>query len=227
MKKLFALSTVLLLVLGLSACVSGEVEVEERDDSRSQITRELPTVEEFISMVQEQRSELPGGNLDALYEGEEDDLPYSDGDEYYQEDYYYCDYGYEYRENEDGSWTYTYTYFEYTYYTMEDIFNIWTNGLDDDEDGEIDEFDEKDESIKYVVTYTYTYYYNDEENYNEETTVDENGVVTTVGSYSYSYSYEYTIVKEPYNGQELNNQCVEIFYDDEDGYYEDEVDPLG
>ncbi|HBD74412.1 MAG TPA: hypothetical protein DC003_02475, partial [Acholeplasmataceae bacterium] len=144
-----------------------------------------------------------------------------------------CQYGNEYVDNGDGTFTQTFYYYDYDYdyyYMAEEVLY---NGVDDDDDGEIDEDDEilimvTDEMVDGVdnnhngvvdeyfemtpthfVTYTTTF--------GEVTTtyINEDGVSTTTGS----YSYEWVEIREPYTGQVI--ETTDCYYEDDYVDHED------
>ena len=144
-----------------------------------------------------------------------------------------CQYGNEYVDNGDGTYTQTFYYYDYDYdyyYMAEEVLY---NGIDDDDDGEIDEDDEilimvTDEMMDGVdnnnngivdeyfemtpthfVTYTMTF--------GEVTTTytNEDGVSTTTGS----YSYEWVEIREPYTGQVI--ETTDCYYEDDYVDHED------
>ncbi len=145
-----------------------------------------------------------------------------------------CQYGNEYVDNGDGTYTQTFYYYDYDYDYYVMAYEVLYNGVDDDDDGEIDEDDEvllmvTDEMMDgvdnnhngivdeyfemtpaYFVTYTTTF--------GEVTTtyVNEDGVSTTTGS----YSYEWVEVREPYTGQVI--ETTDCYYGDD---YVDPYDP--
>ena len=139
-------------------------------------------------------------------------------------------------DNGDGTFTETYSYYDYDYDYYETAYEMLYNGIDDDDDGEIDEDDEVllmvtdemtdgidnnhngiiDEYFEmtpsHYVTYTMTY------NEGTYTTTTEDGIETTSGS----FFYEWTQVRAPYTGQIIETfECYA--YDDESGEYEDET----
>jgi len=143
-----------------------------------------------------------------------------------------CQYGNEYVDNGDGTYTQTFYYYDYDYDYYHMAEEVLYNGIDDDDDGEIDEDDEilimvTDEMMDgidnnnngvvdeyfemtptHFVTYTMTF--------GEATTTytTEDGVSTTTGY----YSYEWVEIREPYTGQTI--ESTECYYDDgeEDNY---------
>lgn len=139
-------------------------------------------------------------------------------------------------DNGDGTFTETYSFYDYDYDYYEAAYEMLYNGIDDDDDGEIDEDDEVllmvtdemtdgidnnhngivDEYFEmtpsHYVTYTITY------NEGTYTTTNEDGIETTSGS----FFYEWTQVRAPYTGQIIETfECYA--YDDETGEYEEET----
>lgn len=236
MKKILVLIIAFLAAFSLSACV---LETDKPSDQPEALTQQevmqmissLDNSFQAPNMTSEASDAMPGG-----YAREDGEVATDEG-------YYYggCDYFYEYVENDDGSYTYTYSYYEYEYNHYYSAYDLINNEIDDDNDGTVDEDDEVLLLIRpewtdgidnnnngqideywemtpiWVVTYTYTYF-NDQ----EEEVVGEDGTVTSSGS----YSQEWTMVKTPYDGQELVENC-EVYYYDETGEPEPETDEEG
>lgn len=153
---------------------------------------------------------------------------------------YYCTYNYsETIENEVGGYSQSYKYYEYDYDYYSRARELISNGIDDNENGLIDEdselllmvTDEMTDGIdnnhnglideyfemtpKYVVTYTVTW------GQSMTTTVSEDGTITTTGSYFGEWKEE----KVLYTGQVIE---FEACYEYEPGVSdEDSVSPRG
>jgi hypothetical protein len=139
--------------------------------------------------------------------------------EYFESDVTYelqCGINQDYFTEEDGTLIRTYTYYDYDDDIFEQAIDILSNGIDDDNDGIVDEDDEImilftdemfdgidnnndgiiDELFEQIPTHLvrYTLIYDRE---TTETTTSEDGTVTIVTSFSYTY----TEVRTPYTGQ--------------------------
>lgn len=128
---------------------------------------------------------------------------------------YYCTYDYSWVQNEDGSYLYTYSFYEYDYDYYAHAQAMLYNGIDDDEDGIVDEEDEillmvTDEMtdgmdnnhnglIDEYFEMTPKYFVNTTVIHrgSTTTTISENGTITTTGY----WSTEWTEEKVPYTGQ--------------------------
>jgi predicted small lipoprotein YifL len=214
MKKIFALAALSLLTLaGCGSLEQTPSEVNAAEMAaflRSGRNNFTPNMEAVTSMME-------SGEF-----SESDDLLIA----------YYCTYNYlGTTENEDGSYSQSYKYYEYDYDYYSRAQELIMNGIDDDEDGLIDEDDElllmvtdemtdgidnnhnglTDEYFemtpKYVVTYTVTWAQS------MTTTVSEDGTITTTGSYFGEWSEE----KVLYTGQVIEFEaCYEYEPEDSD-----------
>lgn len=249
MKKIYTFLTLITFLFVLSSCdnpIEDIITVPDIDD-----ILEDPIIDETEDPVDD-TDEDPVVSVNAtemvqvLSTGRNNFMPDMDqiesdlesGDMMNTEDFTFyevgCQYGNEYIDNGDGTYTQTFYYYDYNYdyyYMAEEVLY---NGIDDDDDGEIDEDDEilimvTDEMMDGVdnnnngvideyfemtpthfVTYTMTF--------GEVTTTytNEDGVSTTTGS----YSYEWVEVREPYTGQVI--ETTDCYYDDD---YVDPYDP--
>ena len=246
MKKIYTFFTLITFLFVLSSCdnpIEDVITVPDLED-----ILEDPVIDETDEDPVDDIDEEPEVTVDAtemiqvLSTGRNNFMPRMDqiesdlesGDMMNTEDFTFyevgCQYGNEYVNNGDGTYTQTFYYYDYNYdyyYMAEEVLY---NGIDDDDDGEIDEDDEilimvTDEMMDGVdnnnngvvdeyfemtpthfVTYTMTF--------GEVTTTytNEDGVSTTTGS----YSYEWVEIREPYTGQVIETT---------DCYYDDVVDP--
>ena len=201
MKKSITMIVSIISLFFVSACTQ-EVEEQTFDDVM---------VSDMILTLSSRQSER-NMSMDAFTEMIKDGsyLESSDAVEVY------CEVNRTSVDNGDGTYTDSMIYYEYDNDLYELAFESMYNGIDDDDDGEIDEDDEIllfvteemtdgidnnhngiiDEYFEmtpsHVISYVTTY--------NEgtfETTIDENGVETTTGSFFYSW----TETKTPYDGQ--------------------------
>jgi hypothetical protein len=222
MKKLLVWFVFLLFTFILSSCET---------DVLDEIQDQLPITVDVTEMVQVLRSGRNNftPNMESMRAKVEsgDTLDASD----LRVDDPSCTYAYDYIDNEDGTYTTRYTYYEYNYDYYNRAYEMLYNGIDDDNDGLIDEEDELllmvtetmidgidnnyngiiDEYFEmepsYVVTYTITY------GDVSTTTVTEDGTITTIGSSSYTWSE----VKTPYTGQVIDSYaCYQEDTDDND-----------
>lgn len=243
MKKIYTCLTFVMFLFMLSGCnnpiedIITVPDVEDiLEDPNIDDTEDPETIVNAGEMVQVlstgRNNFMP--NMDQI----ESDL--ESGDMMNTEDFTFyevgCQYGNEYVDNGDGTYTQTFYYYDYDYDYYVMAYEVLYNGVDDDDDGEIDEDDEvllmvTDEMMDgvdnnhngivdeyfemtpaYFVTYTTTF--------GEVTTtyVNEDGVSTTTGS----YSYEWVEVREPYTGQVI--ETTDCYYDDDyvDPYNPDE-----
>lgn len=147
-----------------------------------------------------------------------------------------CQYGNDYVDNGDGTYTQTFYYYDYDYNYYYMAEEVLYNGIDDDDDGEIDEDDEVlvmvtdemsdgidnnyngviDEYFEmtpaYFVTYSMTY------GEVETTVTNDDGVTTTTGS----YTYEWVEVRAPFNNQII--ETSNCYVDEETVDPNDEID---
>lgn len=222
MKKIVSLMSILILSVLLASCDEVVIDEDTFDESL------LPDMIETLSLR----------NTDNRMSMDELSTMIQSG-EYLESDrdfYLYCDVLRNTVQNDDGSYTETYTFYDYDYDIYEEAYESLYNGIDDDDDGLIDEDDEitvfmTDEmndgidnnhngvideyfemTPSFVVTYTITY-----NEGNSETVASEDGTVTT----TYSYFYSYTEVRTPYTGQIIAyGPCYS--YDEESGEYTDD-----
>ena len=224
MKKIFSLLTMFISVSVLSSC---------DDIDPNFITPEIDiNASEMVQVLSSGRN-----NFMPDMEAMEADI--KSGDILEVEDYriydVYCSPLRDTVDNGDGTFTETYSYYDYDYDYYETAYEMLYNGIDDDDDGEIDEDDEVllmvteemtdgidnnhngiiDEYFEmtpsHYVTYTMTY------NEGTYTTTTEDGVETTTGS----FFYEWTQVRAPYTGQIIETyECYA--YDEETGEYTEE-----
>ena len=227
MKKLYIVLTLLLGLTFLSGCDPETYDLEPEDIlstiDASKMVETLVSGRNNMSEMDQLTADIQSGDI---MESEEEFF-----------DDYYCSSFYNTVQNEDGTYTQTFSYYDYNYDIYETAWEVMYNGIDDDDDGQIDEDDEillyvTDEMMDgidnnyngvideyfemtptHYVTYTMTY---NEGTYTETT---EDGVETITGS----YFYEWTQVREPYNGQVV--EAYECVYYDDDGYYEDDYEP--
>jgi len=222
MKKLVSLMSILILSVLLASCDDVLIDEDTFDESL------IPEMIETLSL----RNSSNRMSMDEL------STMIQSGDylESERNFYLYCDVLRNTIQNEDGSYTETYTFYDYDYDIYEEAYESIYNGIDDDDDGLIDEDDEImlfmtdemndgidnnhngviDEYFEmtpaFVVSYTITY-----SEGNSESVTTEDGTVTT----TYSYFYSYTEVRTPYTGQIIEyGPCYS--YDDESGEYTDE-----
>ena len=249
MKKLYTFITLIAFLFVLSSCdnpIEDVITVPDIED-----ILEDPIIDENEDPVDD-IDEDPEVNVNAtemvqvLSTGRNNFMPDMDqiesdlesGDLMNTEDFNFyevgCQYGNEYIDNGDGTYTQTFYYYDYDYDYFYMAEEVLYNGIDDDDDGDIDEDDEilvmvTDEMMDGVdnnnngvvdeyfemtpthfVTYTMTF--------GEVTTtyINEDGVSTTTGS----YSYEWVEVRAPYTGQVI--ETTDCYYDDD---YVDPYDP--
>ena len=220
MKKIFQILVALLVTFVLVACDDIVIDEDTFDESL------LPEMIQTLSLR---------NNDDRMSMDELSTMIQTGA--YFESDVTYelqCGIQQQYITEEDGTFIQTYTYYEYNNDIFEEAFEILYNGIDDDNDGIIDEDDEImilftdemtdgidnnndgiiDELFEQTPTYvvTYTLVFNNEIT---ETTTSEDGTVTTVTSFSYTY----TEVKTPYTGQIIE---VTSCFDDEFIVEEDE-----
>ena len=222
MKKILSLISILILSVMLASCDDVVIDEDTFDESL------LPEMIETLSLR----------NTDNRMSMDELTTMIQSGDylESEREFYLYCDVLRNTVQNEDGTYTETYTFYDYDYDIYEEAYESLYNGIDDDDDGLIDEDDEIkifmtdemtdgidnnhngviDEYFEmtpaFVVSYTITY-----NEGNPESVTSEDGTVTT----TYSYFYSYTEVRTPYTGQIIEyGPCYS--YDEESGEYTDD-----
>jgi hypothetical protein len=213
MKKIFQILVALVFTFGLVAC--DDIVIDEDTFDESLLTEMIQT--------------LSLRNNDDRMSMDELSTMIQTG-AYFESDVTYelqCGIQQQYITKEDGTFIQTYTYYEYDNDIFEEAYEILNNGIDDDNDGIIDEDDEImilftdemfdgidnnndgiiDELFEQTPTHvvTYTLIYGRE---TTETTTSEDGTVTTVTSFSYTY----TEVKTPYTGQII--EVVSCFDDD-------------
>ena len=226
MKKIFQILVALLFTFVLVACDDIVIDEDTFDESL------LPEMIQTLSLR---------NNDDRMSMDELSTMIQTGA--YFESDVTYelqCGIQQQYITKEDGTFIQTYTYYEYDNDIFEEAFEILNNGIDDDNDGIIDEDDEImilftdemfdgidnnndgiiDELFEQTPTYvvTYTLVFNNEIT---ETTTSEDGTVTTVTSFSYTY----TEVKTPYTGQiiEVASCFDDEFIDEEDEFTDDET----
>jgi len=199
MKKIFILTVLSLISFTLASCESPNPQqtlvAEMVDFLKTGRNNFTPNMEAVTAMV------------------ESGDFSESEAEDALEP--YYCTYSYTGVQNEDGSYLSIYSYYEYDYDYYNRAQELLYNGIDDDEDGIIDEEDELllmvteemtdgidnnhngliDEYFemtpKYVVNYTALY------RSSITTIVSEDGTITTTGY----WSAEWTEEKVPYIGQ--------------------------
>lgn len=253
MKKIYMLLVFISFMFLLSGCdneIIDEIitipEIDEpviddnpedpvNEDTSDETKEEDPTEEEIVFNAGEMVQVLSSGRNNFMPRMDQIESDLESGDFMDTEDFTFyevgCQYGNEYIDNGDGTYTQTFYYYDYDYdyyYMAEEVLY---NGVDDDDDGEIDEDDEiltmvTDEmsdgldnnqngvideyfemTPSHFVTYTMTY------GETQTTYTNDDGVSTTTGS----YSYEWREVREPYNGQIIEvTECQ---------YQDDYVDP--
>lgn len=223
MKSAFNLFIVFLLSVMITACQETEKPMQSAIDVSAMVEVLSSGRNVFVPDLSSVDSALESGT-------------YVSSEDAYTQDYY-CNPARTTTDNGDGTFTEFYAYYDYDYDYYEVAYEMLYNGFDDDDDGEIDEDDEIllmvteemsdgidnnnngriDEFFEMTPTYYITYVIR----YNEGSvmTTDEDGVVTTSGS----FFYEWTEVKAPYNGQivELSG-CY--FIDPETGEYTEETE---
>lgn len=201
MKKIFTLSLLFISIMMLSAC--GETSDKDVIDDKM--------ISEMVLMLSSRQNES-GMSIDEFSVMVKDGsyLENSDAVEVY------CEVNRTSVDNGDGTFTDSMTYYDYDNDLYELAYESMYNGIDDDDDGEIDEDDEilmfvtdemtdgidnnhngiVDEYFEMTPTHVISYVTTYDEG-SVETTVDENGVETTVGSFFYTW----TETRTPYNGQ--------------------------
>ena len=249
MKKLYMFITLIAFLFVLSSCdnpiedvitipdvedILEDPTIDETEDPVDDIDEDPEVTVNATEMVQA----LSTGRNNFMPDMDQIESDLESGDLMDTEDFNFyevgCQYGNEYTDNGDGTYTQTFYYYDYDYdyyYMAEEVLY---NGIDDDDDGDIDEDDEilvmvTDEMMDGVdnnnngvideyfemtpthfVTYTMTF--------GEVTTTytNEDGVSTTTGS----YSYEWVEVRAPYTGQII--ESTDCYYEDD---YVDPTDP--
>jgi hypothetical protein len=226
MKKIFQILVALLFTFVLVACDDIVIDEDTFDESL------LPEMIQTLSLR---------NNDDRMSMDELSTMIQTGA--YFESDVTYelqCGIQQQYFTEEDGTFIQTYTYYDYNNDIFEEAIEILYNGIDDDNDGIIDEDDEImilftdemfdgidnnndgiiDELFEQTPTYvvSYTLVYNNE---TTETTTSEDGTVTTVTSFSYTY----TEVKTPYTGQiiEVASCFDDEFIDEEDEFTDEET----
>jgi hypothetical protein len=226
MKKIFQILVALLFTFVLVACDDIVIDEDTFDESL------LPEMIQTLSLR---------NNDDRMSMDELSTMIQTGA--YFESDVTYelqCGIQQQYFTEEDGTFIQTYTYYDYNNDIFEEAIEILYNGIDDDNDGIIDEDDEImilftdemfdgidnnndgiiDELFEQTPTHlvSYTLVYNNE---TTETTTSEDGTVTTVTSFSYTY----TEVKTPYTGQiiEVASCFDDEFIDEEDEFTDEET----
>jgi hypothetical protein len=225
MKKIYQVTLLLLFSIVLAACNSthNHSMVDKDTFDRSL----LPGMVQTISLRKNSNRMSMDEVTEMIQTGE-----------YFEPDVTYnlqCGINQDYFTEEDGTLIRTYTYYDYDDDIFEQAIDILSNGIDDDNDGIVDEDDEImilftdemfdgidnnndgiidelfEQTPTHVVTYTLIY---DRET--TETTTSEDGTVTTVTSFSYTY----TEVRTPYTGQIIEFEvCLD--YEEETDEFED------